>query len=382
MPRQPKIISVKRTSDKNKEDIKVLKRALKNKSTRPQIQNGKKYINLKRAVIKPDCESKTVLTDSTWTYVEILLNQMKAEEAVTYWRQAKNFYIASEQLDLISKPLTTYYCLLNSTKALLKFKGVNFNLKHGVSGKRIDKQAKLQNEFIQIKPQGVLSGLCSYFGQQVNQNEPVHTIKDLFYNLPFIHRSFQLTYNSPAAYSELFVPIINPRFVHDKHRKKGWFEFELEKEHSHKRTLTRLQGFSIDRLYDNSEIYTLRRNKVFDWDCKRNIPQGNSFAKFGRYYRNIRKRLNYIYSHEDLWYIKRFDLQNHLIDKHPAILIFAAMHRLSELSRYQPQVLKRHLESSHSWLLTEFINKSMFQFIDVISSEITGHDFRMTGFRK
>jgi hypothetical protein len=58
------------------------------------------------------------------------------------------------------------------------------------------------------------------------------------------------------------------------------------------------------------------------------------------------------------------------------------MHRLSEMTRYAPQALVKHLDKNHSWLLTEFINKSPLQFIDEISSEITGNDFRATGFRE
>ncbi|WP_299143409.1 YaaC family protein [uncultured Vibrio sp.] len=62
-------------------------------------------------------------------------------------------------------------------------------------------------------------------------------------------------------------------------------------------------------------------------------------------------------------------------------LTIGAMHRLSELSRYNPQNLHKHLTKDASWLLSEFINKSIYQFIDQISSEITGNDFRVTGFR-
>ena len=105
------------------------------------------------------------------------------------------------------------------------------------------------------------------------------------------------------------------------------------------------------------------------------------FGLFCTYYFNIRNKLRYIYSANDLWYIKRTDLKNHIIDRNTVVLILAGMHRLSELSRYQPQTLEKHLESDHSWLLIEFINKSLLQFIDNISSEITGKDFRVTGFR-
>lgn len=57
------------------------------------------------------------------------------------------------------------------------------------------------------------------------------------------------------------------------------------------------------------------------------------------------------------------------------------MHRLSEMCRYDPKTLEKHLENSYGWLLSEFITKSMYQFINMISSEITEDDFRITGFR-
>ena len=84
-----------------------------------------------------------------------------------------------------------------------------------------------------------------------------------------------------------------------------------------------------------------------------------------------------------MWYIKRADnrAQRGIIDKSCLVLTIAAMHKLSELSRYEPQTLDKYLNKEASWLLTEFITKSMYQFIDQISSEITGDDFRLTGFR-
>lgn len=50
--------------------------------------------------------------------------------------------------------------------------------------------------------------------------------------------------------------------------------------------------------------------------------------------------------------------------------MFAAMHRLSEMSRYDPNTLDKHLAGKAGWLLTEFITKSIYQFIDMISSDV------------
>lgn len=61
------------------------------------------------------------------------------------------------------------------------------------------------------------------------------------------------------------------------------------------------------------------------------------------------------------------------------VLCFAAMHRLSELSRYEPVILSKHFTSGHNWLLSEFIQNAATQFIDEISSELTGEEFMSPG---
>lgn len=382
MPTDP-LKRIRKRLATSEDKLKTISDGLKPRVDRPQIHIGKREVSIKKALISPDLISETVLTDSTWSYVEIFLKQentANSKEALFYWEQAKNFYEASKNLSLISVPLTTYYCFLNATKALLYFKGVAFNLKHGVSGKRQDGHFLLQNELISLKAKGVLSGLCNYLGEPIKNNEPSYTLKDVFYNLSFIHRAFQLTFQSPA-YPDLFIPIIRPRFVFDKYRKVGWFETQLEKEHSTQRVLGNITGFGIDRKYDNSKFYTIRRNKTFKWDCKNNKPSPASMTDFQRYHLKIRRQLRTIYSPNNLWYIKRSNLSNHIIDRSNLVLIYATMHRLSEMARYEPNGLKKHLEKNHSWLLTEFITKSSQQFIDEISSEITGKDFRVTGFR-
>lgn len=383
MPPRNQLTPIRRRINENSDAIKKIKEDIRVRHDRPSIKIGTKEIALKKAIIQPDLLSDTVLTDSTWNYVEIFLKQQRsqeAEKALLYWEQAKNFYLATQGLSTISAPLTIYYCFLNATKALLTFKKVPFNLKHGVAGKRQDGHYLLQNELVSLKQRGILSSLCNYLIQPIKNNEPSYTLKDIFYNLSFIHRSFQLTYNS-TQYPELFIPIINPRFVFDKYRKLGWFETKLEKEHSNTRTLTNISGFGLDRKYDNSIEYTIRRNKTFVWDCSRNRPSPASIASFNAYHFKIRNQLRTILAPNNLWYIKRSNLSYHIINRSSMVLIYAAAHRLSEIARYEPDSLKKHLEKNHSWLLTEFINKCSQQFIDEISSEITGKDFRVTGFR-
>lgn len=335
-------------------------------------------IIVRKAKKDPNFTAKSVLTDSTWRYVEIYLKQTKATEALFYWEQAHNFYKATQELNLVSKPLTTYYCFLNAAKVLLTYKKIKFENFHGVTGKRETGRWNLQNETITIKQSGILPALCRYMGENVDGRDKTYTLKEILYNLQYIHRAYCITYGNQA---ELFVPIRNPRFVQDKDRNVAWFDCSLDLKNSNNRVIGKLIGFSRDRFYQNQSSWIIRRNKKFNWKAPRNNPTPKSLKEFKKYYTKIRGKLRYIYGHTDLWYIKRKDLTNNIIDRNTLTLTFAAMHRLSEMSRYEPNILRNHLERNASWLLSEFISKSILQFVDQISSEITGNDFRLTGFR-
>lgn len=138
---------------KFKELIKKLEYAHKPSRNRESaIYEGKDLV-FRKSIINPQFSKKTVLTDSHWHYIELLLKSSKTEDnekALNYWLQAKNFYIATQSLDLISKPLTTYYCFLNATKALLTYKGIVFDPKHGISGSTTPGQTKLKNEMVKL----------------------------------------------------------------------------------------------------------------------------------------------------------------------------------------------------------------------------------------
>ena len=69
------------------------------------------------------------------------------------------------------------------------------------------------------------------------------------------------------------------------------------------------------------------------------------------------------------------------INRYGMTLIISAMHRLSELSRYDPKGLIGYLNGRQNWLLSEFIELSPAQFLDEISCEMTGFEFRIPGVR-
>jgi hypothetical protein len=385
---------IRRVSNKvseNEQAIKGLKESLKPAKTREQLKVGIWPVSVYHTHINPDLKSKTILTDSTWEYVEIYLKQksdgcVRHKNAIFYWQQARNFFTATKSLDNNSKPLTTYYCFLNATKTLLEIKNIPYDFSHGVSGRSENGHNNIKNEFVRLKTKGVLAGLCNYFEEAVqpaSEQEPheEYSLKDVFYNLAYIHRAYNVTYTNQT---ELFIPILEPKLVRDKSKNKAWIQFELEPEHSNRTTVSKLDSLNYEKevIAENEESFTVRNKRRFKWDVSRNQPDEANLNRLNNYIKARRNELQYIYSASELWYVKRNDLTSStIINRNPAVLTYAAMHRLSELARYQPNVLQSHLEKDASWLLNEFIEKSIVQFLDQISSEITGNKFRITGFR-
>jgi len=111
-------------------------------------------------------------------------------------------------------------------------------------------------------------------------------------------------------------------------------------------------------------------------------PDEKDLEKLLRYHRWIRKRVCYIRGPMRLWYFKRGVASKHQVDHSSMVITFAAMHRLSDLARYDPNTLQRYLEGQGNWLLNEFISIALNQFIDEIAAEITGMEFMIPGTRQ
>lgn len=145
-------------------------------------------------------------------------------------------------------------------------------------------------------------------------------------------------------------------------------------------------GFDEGRLQNmmNNEL-----NKSFEVDPsnrftllskKKSKVQGSLSSSNKVFIKELRDRFHYISSSDKLWYIKRNDIPS-MIDLNPMILIFAIMHRLSEIERYKPEQLFKIMHSSENWILNEFLTLALDQFMDEISCEITGTDLMPTRHR-
>lgn len=342
-------------------------------STKKLLLNSKPIL-VHKATIEPTFNKKSILADNPWEYIELWIKRKGNKKALFYWQQAQGFYKATKSLPKTSSPLTAYYCFLNATKALLEVKGVTYADRHGVTGSMDGNIASLANENIKFQPNGVLSEFSRLLGEPVNGE--VYTFKELIYNLCYIHRAYTLTYSTEP---ELFFPISYPHFVRIVGQNYAYLTAEIKSDYyKNQNTINKLPStFERDLGFPDNHI--IRKKGRFGWQS----GQANKAANLQRlknYHCAVRKDIHYIYGSSELWYFKRGGINN-LIDKSPLTLTFALMHRLSEMSRYDPIRLQRHFDNQHNWLLSEFINLAPKQFIYGIACEISGKEFKVPGIR-
>jgi diacylglycerol kinase len=83
-----------------------------------------------------------------------------------------------------------------------------------------------------------------------------------------------------------------------------------------------------------------------------------------------------------LWYIKKsIPNNNSIINRSSLTLIFAVMHYISELVRYSPAEFNRLLNTKQNWLVVEFLNMALDQFVDEISAELTHENIYPSKYR-
>lgn len=339
------------------------------------IKIRKSKIRPHKAYVNPDFTAPTILVADTFDYVELWLKRNSNQKSQLLWQQAENFYRASISLPNESRAIASYYCILNAAKTLLESKGVGFSQLHGVSGKSVGTKTSLSNEISSTKGSGIFVALTEYYGASVSGLDV--TLKDVLYNLPFVHRAFTVTYRGSQ---ELFIPIKDPHFVRQSTGSEAWFCAEIvDTKYRDIKIMSRQRGWEIDT--SQKEKFIIRRKRRFKWDTSKGITKIERMQKLLDYHKKIRRDIKYIHGDQRLWYYKRNDRSDGILHWPIPSLIFAAMHRLSELTRYDPKKLNSHFDCQHNWLLTEFMNQGVENFIDQIASDITGHELMIPGYR-
>ncbi|MGP3712985.1 YaaC family protein [Brucella sp. RRSP16] len=341
----------------------------------PNVKYKGRELAPHKASINQIIGSRTVLTKSPWTFVALWLKREKKEAAAFYWEQAREFHRVSEGLPLQSAPLLLYYCYMNAAKALLAAKNLPFIERHGVGGysRATPNQRKsIATEGVRILGAGVLPSLSSYY--QEPEMSKTHTLQEIFFNLPFIHRTYCLSYPRQV---QMFMPMLDPRFTFDAVTHRSFLRFRMSKDHQTRLTINRLAPTFVP---DPAQPGFIRSaNDIAVASASR--PSAADLNNIAALRRTLSWNLFYINGAETLWYAKARAAGPARIERQVPTLVLAAMHHLSELCRYRPLQLASHLAGKYNWLLSEFIQMSPSQFIDEIAAELTGHEFQAPNVR-
>jgi len=162
-------------------------------------------------------------------------------------------------------------------------------------------------------------------------------------------------------------------------KNKVYFVAEITSNFANGHTVRKLPG-GYEHDISIEDRFIIRNKKRIKWIYKKSQEESN-LKRLLNYHKRIRKNTYYIFGNEYLWYLKRNNNISGIIDRSSISLTYAGMHRLSELSRYDPLALSKHFDSKHNFLLNEFIDLAPRQFIDEIATEMTGKEFMIPGIR-
>lgn len=330
-----------------------------------------------KAMMNPLMGARTVLTQSSWDFVSLWLKKENHQTALFYWHQAEEFNRAAQGMPSQSAPLLHYYSFMNAAKALLVVKGVAYDEMHGLRAHNMrnpNRKISISNEGVRILQKGILPSLSSYL--QENEHNNIHNLQELLFNLPYIHRTYCLTY---PKQTEMFIPLVDCYYVVNTVDQKAYLQATLSKDYQSKHVLKRLPiGLTEDISSPGS--YVIRSTMDVEFlNPKR--PTQYDLNQLLLLQKNIRQYIHYINGAQTLWYVKTQVSGPNRLQRFSLTITLAAMHRLSEICRYRPLELASFLSGQENWLLNEFIKSGPNQFIDEISSEITGHQFLIPNIR-
>jgi hypothetical protein len=235
----------------------------------------------------------------------------------------------------------------------------------------------LSNEVVKFQNSGIVSALAAYLDEP--ETATGHTMKELLGNLPYIHRAFRHTY---ASQTELFIPLVKPVYRQHPTDAYVWFSAEVQGRFADQRTLRALPSrFEVDAGWD--EKCVIRTRKRVKWCRRGNSKQDREEARKRLWHLHKTTRLDVkcISGALDYWYLKRPGSPTAPIRRYDMTIAMAAMHRLRELSRYDPKGLVRYLEGKENWLISEFIQLAPRQFLDELVCEMTSLEIRLPGVR-
>ena len=221
----------------------------------------------------------------------------------------------------------------------------------------------LDNEGVRVLSRGIFIALS----QHLQDEEMVQdrSMRDLLFNLPCIHRTFCITY---PEQKDMFIPVMECHYAVNDATMRAYLIGKLSADFD-------ASGY-LDSLPPTFQLDTARGPGAFrsvdGVTLSGVVPTQADIELISQLNDRLRCDLHYLAGSQTLWYIKAIVPGANRLKRSPLTSTLAAMHRLSELSRYKPMRLSRFFEGGENWLLNEFIRMSPPQFIDEVTAQITG----------
>ncbi|MBB5366170.1 YaaC family protein [Deinococcus humi] len=340
-----------------------------------RIKHNDRDLRISKSILDAHFSNRTVLTNSSWAFVSLWLKRnCKGTNAEFYWQQAKEFSDAAVGLPIDSAPLLQYYSYLNAAKALLSSKQVSFDQMHGVVLRKLPVNTNhISNIGVKIMLHGVLPALSTYLGE--TESNRFHSLKDIFFNIPYVHRTYCLTHRNQK---DMYIPLNDCHYSYDDVARQVRFRANLSKDFIGQKYRKRLPA-SLEVAPDDATGSTIQSVAFVNASSHRLSPaELDSVSALNR---SVRHDVDYIAGNQTLWYAKGVVQGPPRLNRTPLVLSLAAMHRISEICRYNPIQLNALMSGQKNWLINEFIQMSPAQFMDQISTEITGYQFLLPNVR-
>jgi len=318
-----------------------------------------------------------------------------------YLNQAKMYFQAAQNEPFEVSMLSSYYCMLNLAKSYLAYKSefvddfVNDFNKHGIkedhdsAGKDFDtimirydvphtkRNGEMTSNFGGVFPM-LAKALDSDFDTVWN-SETGKSLRTLLYNLPFVQSAYMNTYGScKNRIEELFVPLADGTAPYYFRPCKSSLKLRADIDEGYLKAEGGKLSDAVTSAINTKLVFVGEGHFESVDSAKRNSNDSIS-TELKEMNATLRKNFAYVGGTHPMWYIKRTQIASDEVLNISTITInMAIMHRLSEIARYKPEQLHRLMNDKENWLLHEYMNSALNQFVDEMASEITGNDVKLS----
>ncbi|MEX2410897.1 MAG: YaaC family protein [Candidatus Paceibacterota bacterium] len=325
-----------------------------------------------------------VFTNDPWSVIRSSINknapsQDRKRDAIYFFNQAKDYYSAVNHSNIVaSKPVLTYYCLMNTIKSFVLTFGNLTSLdqaRHGISESNAG-TPNFQNHSLTAYPSTANSiNIFDKFYELIVgsslSNNLVLPINELLPQVIMGHRMWC----TALKRKERFIPLDNIHYYANENN-EVWLRIYVNKHDLSRLSITHSNYLEETRLTGKFRQVT---HDDVDTLCFESI---NTMTHGGWPSDKLHDLSFSIKPH--LWQVllsanpyKKFytyTAPNNEIVLPQLLSIYALVYYYGSVTRYRPRQFQNIIDSNHGGYVSEFINNQVLQFLYLISAEFAKRD--------